>query len=93
VLFPLWSQAGQIKFKRSGEIQSSSIGIAETHISFFGASPVADDIIAKLAASGVKWVRILLPWDGVEVDTTRRYRFRDYKSNFAKLTSAGMNPG
>lgn len=90
VLFPLWSHGGQIRFKRSGEIQSSSVGIAETHVSFFGASPVGDDIIAKLAASGVKWVRILLPWDGIEVDTTRRYRFRDYQSNFAKLTSAGI---
>jgi hypothetical protein len=90
LLVPMIAQAGQIRFKHSDEIPASSIGIAETHSSYFGASPVGDDIIAKLNASGVKWVRILLPWDGVEVDTTKRYRFRDYKANFAKLTSAGI---
>lgn len=90
LLFPITGQGGQIRFRRSDEIPASSIGIAETHSSYFGASPVGEDIIAKLAASGVKWVRILLPWDGVEVDTTKRYRFGDYKTNFAKLTSAGI---
>ena len=90
LLVPLFARGGQIRFRRSDEIPASSIGIAETHVSFFGSSPVGEDIITKLAASGVKWVRILLPWDGVEVDTNRVYRFRDYKANFAKLTSAGI---
>jgi len=90
LLVPLAAQSGQIRFRRSDQIPASSIGIAETHSSYFGASPVGDDIIAKLNASGVKWVRVLLPWDGVEVDTNRVYRFRDYKTNFAKLTSAGI---
>jgi len=90
LLVPLVTNGGQIRFKRSDQIPASSIGIAETHSSYFGASPVGDDIIAKLNASGVKWVRVLLPWDGVEVDTNRVYRFRDYKANFAKLTSAGI---
>lgn len=91
VLFPVCGWCGQIRFKRSDEIPASSIGIGETYVSYFGGSPVSDDIIGKLKLAGVKWVRIALPWDVIEVDTSRVYRFRDYKAGFAKLTSAGIS--
>jgi len=91
VLIPVWGQGGQIRFKRSDEISASSIGIAETYASFFGTSPVGEDIIQKLNLAGVKWVRILLSWNQTETDTTRTYRFRDLKASCAKFTAAGIN--
>lgn len=90
VLIPLSGQGGQIRFKSSDEIPASSIGIAETYASFFGSSPVGDDIIKKLNLVGVKWVRLFLTWNQTEIDTSRTYRFRNYKSNCAKFTAAGI---